>query len=69
MTPELMNTLAEHAAGNYRSLVIMAGEMLAGAARRGLEQLDQQLYLQMYASPPQVPVPPKPKSRRATRRR
>lgn len=65
MTPELMDTLAEHAAGNYRALVIMAGDLLAGAARRDLERLDQDLYLQMYANPAPRPEPrPKPKARR-----
>jgi type II secretory pathway predicted ATPase ExeA len=48
MTPELMTTLAEHAAGNLRTLCIMAAELLALAARRELRQLDQKLYLDAY---------------------
>jgi type II secretory pathway predicted ATPase ExeA len=49
MTPELMTTLAEHAAGNLRVLSIMASDLLALAARRDLRQLDQKLYLDAYA--------------------
>ena len=52
MTPELMTTLAEHAAGNLRVLSIMANELLALAARRELRQLDQKLYLDAYAQQP-----------------
>jgi type II secretory pathway predicted ATPase ExeA len=51
MTPELMTTLAEHAAGNLRVLSIMASDLLALAARRELRQLDQKLYLDAYAQP------------------
>jgi type II secretory pathway predicted ATPase ExeA len=52
MTPELMTTLTEHAAGNLRVLSIMASELLALAARRELRQLDQKLYLDAYAQQP-----------------
>ena len=52
MTPELMTTLAEHAAGNLRVLSIMASDLLALAARRELRQLDQKLYLDAYAQQP-----------------
>ncbi len=51
MTPELMTTLAEHAAGNLRVLSIMASDLLALAARRELRQLDQKLYLDAFAQP------------------
>lgn len=59
MTPELMTTLAEHAAGNLRVLSIMANDLLALAARRELRQLDQKLYLDAYAQQP------RPRSRTA----
>ena len=59
MTPELMTTLAEHAAGNLRVLSIMASDLLALAARRELRQLDQKLYLDAYAQQP------RPRSRTA----
>jgi type II secretory pathway predicted ATPase ExeA len=52
MTPELMTTLSEHAAGNLRVLSIMASELLDLAARREISQLDQKLYLEAYAHPP-----------------
>ena len=58
MTPELMTTLAEHAAGNLRVLSIMASDLLALAARRELRQLDQKLYLDAYAQQPR----PKPRT-------
>jgi type II secretory pathway predicted ATPase ExeA len=54
MTPELMTTLAEHAAGNLRVLSIMAGDLLALAARKELRQLDQKLYLEAYAQQPRA---------------
>jgi type II secretory pathway predicted ATPase ExeA len=54
MTPELMTTLTEHAAGNLRVLSIMANELLALAARRELTQLDQKLYLDAYAQQARV---------------
>jgi general secretion pathway protein A len=52
MTPELMTTLTEHAAGNLRVLSNMANELLAMAARREMHQLDQKLYLEAYATTP-----------------
>lgn len=58
MTPELMTTLSEHAAGNLRVLSSMANEMLAMAARREVTQLDQKLYFEVFAQQPR----PKPRS-------
>lgn len=52
MTPEVMTTLAEHAAGNLRVLATMANELLAMAARRELPQIDQKLYFEVFASEP-----------------
>lgn len=57
MTPELMSTLSEHAAGNLRVLAIMANELLALAARRELPQLDQKLYLEAFT--PQARTKPR----------
>ena len=61
MTPELMATLSEHAAGNYRVLSNMAGELLAAAAQRELPRLDEKLYLETYAQAraPKAPAPAK----------
>jgi type II secretory pathway predicted ATPase ExeA len=50
MTPELVTTLADHAAGNYRVLTNMAGELLAAAARRELERLDQGLFIEVFSA-------------------
>ena len=58
MTPELKTTLCEHALGNYRVLTTMAGELLAVAAQRELAQLDEKLYLEVYA-PPRSAAPAK----------
>lgn len=51
MTPELINALCEHAVGNYRVLTGMAAELLATAAQRELTQLDEKLFLELYANP------------------
>ena len=51
MTPQLRHTLCDHAAGNYRILTTMAAELLAVAAQRELPQLDEKLYLEVFAQP------------------
>jgi type II secretory pathway predicted ATPase ExeA len=51
MTAELMNTLAEHALGNYRVLTTMSAELLATAAQQERPQLDERLYLEVFGSP------------------
>ena len=51
MTPELMTTLTEHAAGNYRILMTMAGELLDAGIQRDVRQLDEKLYLEVFAVP------------------
>ena len=56
MTAELRRTLSDHAAGNYRILTGMAAELLASAAQQDLPQLDEKLYLQVYATPDRNPV-------------
>ncbi len=48
MTPALMQTLCDHAIGNYRVLTGMAAELLAAAAQQELTQLDEKLYLQVF---------------------
>jgi type II secretory pathway predicted ATPase ExeA len=52
IAPELMTTLAEHAAGNLRVLTTMGNELLAAAARRDIRQLDQKLYFEVFSTPP-----------------
>ncbi len=51
MTPELSQTLCDHALGNYRVLTSMAAELLAAAAQQEITQLDEKLYLQVFANP------------------
>ena len=48
MTPALMQTLCDHAIGNYRVLTGMAAELLASAAQQEITQLDEKLYLQVF---------------------
>jgi len=48
MTAELMETLVDHSAGNYRSLMIMGGELLAYGMVHDVAQLDEKAYLEVY---------------------
>jgi len=52
MTPQLKSALCEHAVGNYRVLTGMAAELLDTAAQRELAQLDEKLFLELYACAP-----------------
>lgn len=65
MTPELMTTLTEHAAGNYRIMMTMAGELLDAGIQREVRQLDEKLYLEVFA----VPAPPERGRSRAVSQR
>jgi hypothetical protein len=47
MTEELIATLCDHAQGNLRALMNMAGELLAEAAQREAQQIDERLFLEM----------------------
>ena len=51
MTSTLQQTLCDHAAGNYRILTTLAAELLAVAVQRNLPQLDEKLYLEVFAQP------------------
>jgi type II secretory pathway predicted ATPase ExeA len=51
MTPELVNTLCDHAQGNLRALMNMAGELLVLAAQREARQIDEQLFFETFAAP------------------
>jgi type II secretory pathway predicted ATPase ExeA len=55
MSPQLRHTLCDHAAGNYRILTTMAAELLAVGAQRELPQLDEKLYLDVFAQPDSAP--------------
>jgi general secretion pathway protein A len=51
MTPELMHTLCDHTLGNYRVMTTLAAELLTAAAQREAIQLDEKLYLEVFAPP------------------
>jgi general secretion pathway protein A len=51
MTPELMHTLCDQALGNYRVMTTLAAELLTAAAQREATQLDEKLYLEVFAPP------------------
>lgn len=55
MTPELMDTLVDHSAGNYRLLMTMAAELLAHGMAHEIERLDEKVYLEVFQ--PQQPRP------------
>lgn len=56
MTTQLRHTLCDHAAGNYRILTTLAAELLTIAAQRELPQLDEKLYLEVFAQPTHPPA-------------
>ena len=49
MTAPLIATLCDHAQGNPRALMIMAGELLAAAAQRDAQQIDEALFFETCA--------------------
>ena len=51
ITPEVIATLADHAQGNLRALMIMADELLAAAADRDARQIDEALFFDLYTPP------------------
>lgn len=55
MTAELMDTLADHCAGNYRVLMTMCGELLAHGMAQEVERLDEKFYLEVFQ--PRQPRP------------
>jgi len=55
MSKGLIETLCDHAVGNYRILTGLAAELLAVAAQRELPLLDEKLYLEVFGSPPAGP--------------
>jgi general secretion pathway protein A len=48
MTGELMDTLVDHSAGNYRVLMTIGADLLAYGAANDLAQLDEKCYLEVY---------------------
>jgi len=68
MTPELVTTLCEHAAGNYRTLMTMANDLLVTGAQREVKQLDEKLFCDTY-TPTTTEPPVKPASMNQGKRR
>jgi type II secretory pathway predicted ATPase ExeA len=60
MTAELVTTLCEHAAGNYRTLMTMASDLLATGALREVKQLDEKIFFDMYTPAIAEPTAPAP---------
>jgi len=62
MTSELIATLCDHAQGNLRALMNIAGELLDLAAQREVPQLDEKLFFEAFSAP--APAQNKVASRR-----
>ena len=60
MSCPLQDTLCDHAAGNYRSLMSMADELLATAVQKELGQLDEKLYFDVFGGAQSTPLGRKP---------
>ncbi len=52
MTDDLTHTIAEHAAGNWRTMMTTGYELLAAGLHNEAAQLDEKLYLEVFAAPP-----------------
>jgi general secretion pathway protein A len=48
MTTEVMDTLVDHSAGNYRSLMIMGADLLAYGMTHEVAQLDEKCYMEVF---------------------
>ncbi len=57
MSQPLLSTLVDHASGNLRVLNMMAAELLTAGAQRELTQLDEKLFLEIYARSPRKKSP------------
>ncbi len=53
MTPEVIGALCDHAQGNLRALMIMAGDLLDAATEREAPRIDEALFFQLYAPAPE----------------
>lgn len=52
LTPALVQTLCEHAAGNLRLLMNLANDLLAAACQQEREVIDEKLYFEVFALDP-----------------
>jgi general secretion pathway protein A len=62
LTAELRDTLVDHAAGNYRLLMTMGGELLAYGMAHEVAQLDEKSYLEVFQ-----PTRPRPAAKKKAR--
>ena len=70
MTRALMETVADHAMGNYRVMCNMAADLLAAGMERELDKLDEKLFLELFDPSAAEPVErPKRTGRRQARAR
>ncbi|MBF0546882.1 MAG: hypothetical protein HQM08_20750 [Candidatus Riflebacteria bacterium] len=49
MTKPVIESLADHAGGNYRTLTNLANELLKAAIRKDIARIDEQLYFDTFA--------------------
>jgi type II secretory pathway predicted ATPase ExeA len=70
LTTELITTLCDHAQGNLRALMNLAGELLDLGAQREAPQLDEKLFFEAFntTAPAQTKAPARPASLAAARR-
>jgi general secretion pathway protein A len=59
ISPSLLQTLCEHAAGNLRLLMNMANDLLASALEQERQQIDERLFFEVFS------MDPKPASKRS----
>jgi type II secretory pathway predicted ATPase ExeA len=57
LTPGALAALAEHAAGNLRTLMALGNDLLHAAIKREARQIDEKLFFEVFAITP--PKPPK----------
>jgi type II secretory pathway predicted ATPase ExeA len=55
ITPDLMKTIAEHSAGNYRVLCNTASQLLEEAARQNVTLIDDRIYFDLFPMPTRAP--------------
>lgn len=51
LSPDVQQTLSEHAAGNLRVMMTMGTELLEAAVHKNLQHIDEKLYLEVFAPP------------------
>jgi len=60
LSTPVIHALSEHSAGNYRTLMNMANDLLAAALRRELDQIDEKLFFEVFAMDPKPSARAKP---------